>query len=301
MVAEFYLISESFAENPNLSKEEIENKTKSLAEDFRYIKQYGETNKLFVHSDMYNVVFIEDITISDLLFNNNVANNHLDRDVRNALKKIIIEQETTDITAEEVKDVLLPEHSESLCHGLIGFNMVEDVNPDFQVVYHLKGWFDFRRYYLGLYHKNANFFIEECTKYFPNLFFHERNKTTINSILSTCPKKILYHLSALNDKFNESFIQPDLNRTQVLEHFSVNASLDETASLEGDARRKPSFTFRFRNTENIEEDVCCEPHLKLCYSDNSNAYFTDRRIYFHEGKLNIHKGKILIGHIGNHL
>ena len=299
MTAEFYLIAESFAENSALSKEEIENKTKSLATDFTYIKQYGATNKLLVNPNMYNVKFIENITISDLLFNTDIANKHLDRDVRNALKKIIIEQETTDITTKDVKEVLLLEHNESLCHGLIGFNLVNGINPDFQVVYHIKGWFDFRRYYLGLYPKNAGFFIEECKKYFPKLFFHERNKTSINSILSTCPKKIIYHLSALNDKFKESFAQG--NRTEVLEHFSTNTSLDEIASLEGDARRKPNFTFLFKNVDNVDESVCCEPHLKLCYSDLSTAYSTDRRIYFHEGKSNIQGGKILIGHIGNHL
>ena len=301
MIAEFYIIAESFARNLDLTIEELEDKTKSLADDFVYIKQYRETNKLFIHPDVYGVEFLENITISDLLFNNEVANQHLDRDVRISLKKIIIEQETTELTSEEVKDVLLSEHTEDLCHGLIGFNEVDDVAPEFQIVYNLRGWFEFRRYYLSLYPKNSVFYIDECKKYFPNLFFHERNKTTIGGILQDCPKKIVYHLSALNDKFRESFDMPELDRTQVLRHFSINSSLDEIASPEGDANRKPLFTFSFLNSENINEDVCCEPHLKLCYSDTVNAYSNERRIYFHEGKPNIQNGKILIGHIGTHL
>ena len=62
--------------------------------------------------------------------------------------------------------------------------------------------------------------------------------------------------------------------------------------------------FKFINKKNEEEDVCCEPHLKLCHNDlypGDTSYSNDRRIYFHEGKANIHEGKILIGHIGDHL
>lgn len=301
MVAEFYIIADSFTQNSDLTVEEVESKTKSLANDFVYIKQYKETNKLLIHADIYNVQFISGIKISDLLYNNRVANEYLDRDVRLALKKIILEQETTEITIEEVKEVLLPEHNEDICHGLIGFNTVDDVAPQFQVVYNLSGWLNFRRYFLGIYPKNETYYIDECKKYFPKLSFHERNKMTIKSILRNCPQKIIYHLSALNDKFRESSNLPELNRTQILEHFSINSSLDEKASIEGDASRKKDFTFQFLNSENISEDVCCEPHLKLCYSDTDTAYSTERRIYFYEGKPNIQNGKILIGHIGKHL
>lgn len=113
-------------------------------------------------------------------------------------------------------------------------------------------------------------------------------------------KKIIYHLSALNDKFKDC-TGSGLNRTQVLEHFSIYANLDESATLEGNAQRKEDFTFSFQNDSGVDEKVCCEPHLKLCYSDTDNSYSNDRRIYFHEGKANIQKGRILIGHIGAHL
>lgn len=303
MIAEFYIIAESFAQNPTLTSAEIEAKTISLANDFIYIRQYRDTNKLFVHPDIYYVNFINNVTISDLLYNDEIANNNLDHDVRVLLKKIIIESEITPYTSKEVITVLLPEHNEELCHGLIGFNRIDGINPEYQVVYHLKGWLDFRRHYLGIYPKNEVFFIDECIKYFPNLYFHERNKITVGAIIRNCPKKIVYHLSALNDKFRDSQ-QPSLNRTQVLEQFSRTARLDEIASLVGNVARKPDLTFQFRNSANEMEDVCCEPHIKLCYNDNypgDNSYSTDRRIYFHEGKINIQNGKILIGHVGDHL
>jgi hypothetical protein len=303
MVAEFYIISESFQENANLNKEEIERKIELLSQDFTKIREFKDTNKLFVHPNIYDVKFIEEVTISDLLNNDAIANQHLDRDVRLSLKKIIWESVETDYTTEDVKEVLLPEHNVDKCHGLIGFNTVNDVPIEQQIVYNLNGWFQFRRYYLGLYPVNQVFFIEECIKYFPNLFFHDRNKTTVGVILHNCTKKIVFHLTQLNDSFKESQ-QDNLNRTDVLIHFSSNCKLDAVASLEGSAARKSALTFKFENKDKIDEEVCCEPHMKLCHNDaypGDKSYSNDRRIYFHEGKENIQNNKILIGHIGDHL
>ncbi|MBK7108862.1 MAG: hypothetical protein IPH61_06895 [Bacteroidetes bacterium] len=309
MVAELYIVAESFANNTNFTTPEIESKTKSLANDFVYIKKYSETNRLFVHPDIYAVNFITGVSLSDLLHNPKIAKEHLDRDVYGALQNIIDKSATTTHTSQEVIEVLLPEYNENLCHGLIAFNPVPSVQPELQIVYHLQGWFEFRRHFLGLYPKNENFYIDECIKYFPNLYFHERNRTTISAIFDDCPKKIIYHLTALNDKF-KLIDKAGRNRTQVLEAFSITAELDETASLEGNAARKDDFTFTFSNHQKKEVNVCCEPHLKLCFSDTSNAYSNERRIYFHEGIERIQDGeiieiiqdgKILIGHIGGHL
>src|SRR5690554_666450 len=271
MVAELYIVAESFANNTNLTTSEIETKTKSLAEDFVHIRKYNDTNKILVHPDIYNVNFLNGVLLSDLLFNPQVAKTHIDRDVYNALQRIIVESATTNTTSQEVIDVLLSEHNQNICHGLIAFNPVANVQPELQIVYHLNDWFGFRRHFLGLYPKNENFYIDECIKYFPNLYFHERNRTTISAIFDDCPKKIIYHLTALNDKF-KLIDKSGRNRTQVLEAFSITAELDETASLEGNAARKDDFTFTFLNHQKKEVKVCCEPHLKLCFSDTSNSY-----------------------------
>jgi hypothetical protein len=301
MVAEFYILTESFIKNPDFTKDEIESKTKSLAQDFVRIKKYKDTNQLYVHPDIYNVNFIENSSLSDLLFNNDGANGKLDRDVRLALKKIIIESKVTNCTSQEVIEILLPEHDENRCHGLIGFNTIDHVEPKYQIVYNLNGWFQFRRHYLGLYPKNENFFINECVKYFPNLEFHEKNRTTVGAILGNFSKKIVYHLTALNDRFRESE-NGVRHRTQVLAHFSGNCSLDETATLEGNAKRKPDFTFEFMDDEKNTQKVCCEPHMKLCKSDlKGDSTYHQHRIYFHEGFEKVSNNKILVGHIGEHL
>jgi hypothetical protein len=303
MIATFFLIPESFAHNIEMTTEEIEQKTKALSMDFSQIKKHKDSNKLYVHENIYNVVFIEDITIMDLLYTLDISERKLDRDLRVQLQKIISESENTSYSTEEVIEVLINDHTEDYCHGLIAFNQVDEISPAHQIVYNFRGWLDFRRHFLQLYPGTATYFIEECVKYFPNLIFHARNKTTIGSILDDCSKKIIYHLTALNDNFRTSQ-QQGLNRTQVLARFSAENNLDETASLEGDASRKPAFTFIFNDDHNMPVKVCCEPHLKLCYNDNypgDNHYSNNRRLYFHEGLPEIAQGKILIGHIGAHL
>jgi hypothetical protein len=307
MIANFYIIPASFENNKNLSKDEIEDKIKNLAQDFKLIKQHKECNKIFVNPEIYTVFFINDVTIFDLLFNLEIEKRHIDRDVKLALQKIILESAETDVSVEEIIEAFLPNHNEAECYGLIAFNKIENVKDEYQMVYiyNSNGWYAFRRYFLGLYpHPHDGvYFIEECEIYFPNLFFHERNKKTVTNLLKGCSRSLVRHLAALNDMFIYS-AQLKLNRAQTLKHFSVAAKLEEEATLEGDAARKKDLTFYFVNDENTQEKVCCEPHLKLCYSDNypgDSSYSNDRRIYFHEGKPNIQNGKILIGHIGKHL
>lgn len=301
MVAEFYIIAESFTQNAASSKEQIEIKIEALGSDFINIRKHKETNKLFINPEIYNISFINNVSISDLLYNDEISNENIDRDARNMLKKIVMETETNSITSKEVIEVLLPEHNEELCHGLIAFNSVDGVNPEFQIVYNEKGWLKFRRHYLGLYPKNEEFFILECRKYFPNIIFHNNTINSISSIFNNFPKKIIYHLEALNDRFKESE-DGFRHRQQVLTHFSGNCNLDTTASLEGNADKKPLFTYEFVDSEGNNQSVCCEPHIKLCTSDTpgDNTYYQNR-IYFHEGFENIEENKILIGHIGGHL
>lgn len=295
MKATFFIIPESFKYNGDCQGV-IENKIKNFAIDLRRIKA-TPVNDIFCHFDVYNVNILENHTISDVI--NNPNTELIDRDIIQQLRIIWELKETTD-SIDDIKEVYLPNHNENECYGLMAFNSIDSVLPEYQLIYGMDSWFKFRRYFLGIYPKNEIFYIDECKKYFPNLYFHERNKTSISSIFSDCPKKIIYHLAALNDELNLIDISKK-NRTQVLEAFSIIAKLDETASLEGNAAKKNDFTFTFINDEDNEVKVCCEPHLKLCFSDNSNTYSTERRIYFHEGIEKIQKGKILIGHIGKHL
>ena len=303
MTAHFYILAESFQNNSQLSNSQIEEKVKRLAEDVNLIHKYKATNKLYInYEEIYPQIFYSTYTVEAFICTPQILKqNGIDRDVINALLIISDKSQETQITFQEVKESFLSWIDEDDCHGLIAFHTVNDLDNDLQVIYGIDGWYKFRRHFLGKYPKDADFFIDECVKYFPNLYIHDRNRKEIKAILGDCPQKIIYHLAALNDKFR-SCEKKGLNRTQVLEQFYIVANLDEKASLEGNATRKKDFTFSFPNESGTDESVCCEPHLKLCYSDlDNNSYSTNRRIYFHEGKPNIQQGRILIGHIGVHL
>jgi hypothetical protein len=303
MLAELFIVPESFANNNAFTVEEIEGKVKSLSGDFIEIRKFKATNQIFVHSDIYNVNFLNGLTIGDLLYNPEIAKANIDRDVYNALKTIILESSNAEYTTDEIIQVILPEHNEEICYGLIAFDEIPGVDENLQIIYSLQGWYNFRRHFLGLYPQNPVFFIDECKNYFPKLFFHERNKTTVGAILHNCSKTIIFHLAALNDDFRTN-VDGHLNRSEVLRQFSVSNGLPEHASLEGNAAHKPNFTFDFLDDEGRSVEVCCEPHMKLPYNDyypGDNSYSRIRRIYFHEGICDIQENKILVGHIGNHL
>jgi len=301
LIAEFYIIPESFSENPKTTVPQIEAKIQNFTQDFIHIGKHSAENKIFVNENIYNVIFVSKKSISDLLNDPTAYKGIIDRDTQVALRTIFEKSKTTKITIKEVKKDLIPKHNRDFCYGLIGFNKVEGIADENQIIYNINGWYDFRRYYLSVYPKNSEYFIDECNKYFPNLLLHKRNKSTVGSILGDCPKKIILHLSKLNDNFIRFRDDSTLNRTEKLKQFSIDSTLDEIATLEGNPARKSDFTFDFKDDNGNDIEVCCEPHIKLCYNDMDKSYSNNRRIYFHEGLDSIKKKKILIGHIGKHL
>ncbi len=298
MIAHFYIVSESFARNDRTSLEDIERKIKK------------QTNKIYVNYDeLYPQIFYINYTMEEFVCEPlRLKQEGVDRDIIASVQKILDRSSQTTVTNAEVLSELINWNDGNDCHGVLVFNKINGLDENFQVVYDKGSWLKFRRYFLSLYPKNAVFFVEECEKYFPEIIFHPQIRDTIGALLADCPVKIIYHLSALNDNFRLSQ-QRGFNRTQVLQHFSANNGLDETASLEGNASRKKAFTFSFTEKDKKTEtdktiEVCCEPHMKLCYNDyypGDNSYSTDRRIYFHEGMTGFLDGKILLGHIGSHL
>jgi hypothetical protein len=304
MTAELYIVPESFRYRTGVKAEELEKKIKSLADDcFAYIRKYKDENKIYVHPDVYYVDIFDNISISDFLYDPQRTRGIFDRDAVKALRKIIAENNETSYTIDYIVKDLLPNHDENTCYGLICFNKIETVQEDYLIVYNLQNWFVFRRSFLGRYPGDSGYYIDECKKYFVNLFFHERNKDTIRILFADCPQKIVCHLSALNDILPK-VLKEEKQLQVVLKRFTAAACLDEEASLEGNIAKKENLTFSFENDKGNFEGVYCEAHLKLCYNDNyprDTSYSTNRRIYFHPGRHNIQNGKILIGHIGKHL
>ncbi len=300
MTAHFYIMAESFSNNTNFSLHEIEEKVKRLAEDVSLINRYKKSNKLYAnYNDVYPQIFYKTYTVEDFLCRaQDLKRQGVDRDVINALQNIFQKSMTTTITSKEVRNELFEWTDDTDCHGLIAFHKIDGIDDTLQIIYGIDGWYKFRRYFLGSYPKNGEFFIDECCKYFPRLYFHQRNKTTVSSILKNSSQKIVHHLAELNDKYHLCKTTP-YSRVETLKKFNSMCNFDQDASPEGNTTRKKDLSWKFINHSGVEKSVYCEIHLKLLL-DDSDKVSTDRRIYFHEGKKDIQNGKILVGHIGNH-
>lgn len=299
MTTEFYLLERSFRYKEGISENEIEDKIINLSNDYSYIRKYKDADKIYVHDSIYSEIIFPSISVQDVLYDRE-KNKNFDKDVITALRIIIDRSENTDIPADEIVH-LLEEHSEEKVIGIICLHRIDDIAKQY-LVYNQNNWIQFHRYFLGIYPKDSEYFYNESLKYFQELFLHKRNIDTISDILQDFSERIVFHLSCLNDKFN-TYKKNPYNRNQTLKEFSIACKLDEEASSEGNITRKNDFTFTFKNDNGMEENVCCEPHMKLCrsnhYPGDKEYYFN--RIYFYEGKRNIENGKILVGHIGKHL
>jgi hypothetical protein len=310
MIAEFYIVNHSFRCPENIDVETLEEKIKLLSEDYLYIRKYKETDKILVNPSIYEECIYEDLSIYEMLFTKK-GKKYFDGDIRKALFTILDRSEETENTLEDIIDVLLPEQSEDLVHGLLCLHQVEEIAEQF-LVYDKNNWLTFHRHFLGLYPKDVTHYFNECVKYFPNLYFHERNKKTIAKIHPDFVKKIILYLSWLNDSFT-NLRNEELPRFERLKSFSSLFPFDFIRSskkkqnfpvtLEGKIKKKPLLSFEFENNQGEIEVICCEPHMKMAYSDNypGDSKYYQYRIYFHEGKENIAEGRILVGHIGEHL
>ncbi|WP_158648399.1 hypothetical protein [Candidatus Symbiothrix dinenymphae] len=239
-----------------MSDSEIEEKVKRLAEDVKLINQYKDTNKLYTnYSEIYPQVFYANYTVEKFICNpQELKQNGIDRDVINSLQNILQMSEETIKTSTEVKDELLSWINKDNCHGLIAFHKISGFDDSVQIIYGMDGWYKFRRHFLGLSPKDANYFIDECIKYFPLLYFREENKDAIKSILKECPKKIIYHLSALNDKFKDC-VTPELKGHKSWSNSAFMQNLTKQPHLKAMQKEKRILLFLLRTNQE---------YLKMC-------------------------------------
>lgn len=306
MQVDFYIIDESFAYNSGMSKDDIWEHLYQLEEDLLFIKQkHREDNAVYFNDGAFDIPFYKERSIIDLINYREPTICLFGRDFYNSLLHIVTRTSRTEFSTKDIV-ALLPQHDENICRGVIAFNEIKTLNLNNQIIVYKKDdWYCFRRYFLVLYHGDGEYFIEECRKYFPNLYFHERNKTTVRVLLSDCSKKTIFYLTELNDKFNEAKDTP-YTRKGTLIRFNSLCNFDQDASDEGNSgakkksKVKKNETFTFQTKDKKDIPICCDLHLKLL-KDDKDKISTDRRIYFSEGIDSVAEGRILIGHMGVHL
>ena len=295
MKIEFYLLNDSFKYQADLTLNELEKKISALFEDYNVIKAHDD--HIFKHDSIYDEMIYPDVPLWEFLYS---GKNILNRDIKKFLLKIIDHSESTQRTLEDIVESL-EQHTQDHISGLLCLHEIQAIDTQY-LVYNQHNWFDFHRYFLGLYPISNQHFYDECQKYFPQLFFHEHVLETLKTLekgLEGFSISIVHLLSLLNDKFHENAIQSKHLPT-TLQNFASTYQI--VVSLQGDAKQKPKMTYDFMNDANIKESVCCEPHIKFAQADDKgDQHYYYNRIHFHEGKNHIANGSILIGHIGSHI
>jgi len=272
----FCLYSNSFKENGN-SLDIIYQNIERLTNLREVLNNYMEN--LFRKDDIHHIDFIHDKKIWEVLYTNNI----LERDYKVMLGSII----------DKSKDYI----GNMDIDTYIGLNVVDTES----LIYSEDDWFSFHCSYMENISEEIEFY-NHIVKYFPNLEFHEDIKESLKSLdggLERFVRDIVKSLVILDNSLKEC-IENTTNKAEALNAFSTKLGLAVT--LEGDMTRKGDLSFNFKNDDDENELVYCEPHIKLANSSFSgDTKYYDNRIYFYEGKSEIKNGKILIGHIGKHL
>lgn len=296
MIANFYIVPESLC-SENMSQEDFISSLMGFISEYHLLSKYKSDNNIFIQKDVYDIILPNGESLADFAFSQKHTCGQ-ERSLKTFLSSILTKLPSQDISLDQLKEGIKNNSLES-CIGIISFVEIDDLANENQIIYDVNSWLDFRRHHLGLYHGDNNYFITECVKYYPELLFHENNSVSVNQILVDFSQKIVFHLNALHDVLPKLLVNQNLNHTDLLKEFSLKAGLDEIATLEGS--NKTRLKFSFKNDKGENEDVICEPHIKLSTNNTNDGTYYYHRIYFSFGKPNIQNSKILIAHIGKHL
>lgn len=300
MKAIFYLLNLSFEYNPNISLSDLENAIMWLADDYDFVKKNND--EIHRHESVYDIEIFEGYKIMGMNYPDKKS--PLKKDIQKFLQKIIINCKSTTYNNTDIIELINLQEKENLCenkecYGLFALlNTQQQINPIY-IVHDKRNWLEFHIYFLSKFPCDTDYFIDECNKYFTNLFIHERNKEVIKKTQGEWKNFVitfLRHLKILNNEFRKYLLnRQNYQRIEVLKTFGSENSVEVTG--QGNANQKVDMTFEFDN-----QDICCEPHIKISKSDviGDNTYYHNR-IYFYEGKDDIQNGKILVGHIGKHI
>lgn len=317
MTAHLYLHTNFLRHNGSDTEEKVVAKLRKLASDFVAIRRIDPDNNI-IHTGLkiYDIAMYPGKNIVTL------CTEYLDKEEKDLMLSVLYN--TSDECDLMLKDLVrlskyYPEEEE--CHAPIVMNHGK-LDKDFKhyisfehynIIYGLKSWFHLRQQILGNHPGDESHFRENCCIYFPNLYFDDHSWIGIKPYIERIPRKIVYHLSCMNDHLKPFYDQAeDKSGNSVLEAFSEMFGFDKAGSLQRDMKDKPKLTKRFicRNDEGVEyeKDLCCECHFKIdCFDDNYKTVKGDdeenfqARIYFHFGDSDIAFGRIIVYQIGPHV
>lgn len=328
MVAHIYLHPDNFRYNNVDSEAYLASKLKSLVNDMEeVVYKYKDENKFFVVSGLFEV----DVFYKEQIFS--FADKHLIGDEQGVLYAMLANEAegTATMTLEELESRCHYRPEEENPTSMVVLNAPEEniegesahmANPyitfdHYEIIYGKNNWQTFRRQILGNHPgENPAVFVNECEKYFPSISFHSNCANSLVykefDCIHTCPRKIVYYLSCLNDCYHiickEYY---DANKSNepndILADFSGRCGFDKAASIQGKPASKDTRTFIFKNQDDQPEiEVLCDLHFKIHSPDSRyKGRICDRynpRIYFGIRPNGDYSSmRIYVGSMGEHL
>lgn len=330
MVANIFLHPDNFRYNKVDDEDYLASKLKSLVNDLEeVVYKRNEENKFFVLSGFFDV---------DIFYKKQIipfADKHLIGDEKGVLYAMLANEAdgTTTMSLEELEAKCNYSQGEEHPTSMVVLNVPKidnDLAADkeeypkeyiqfehYEIIYGKNNWRTFRRQILGN-HPGDDYiaFINDCEKYFPNISFHSNCTNSLAykefDCINTCPRKIIYYLSCLNDCYHLICKEyhdfgKNTEPNDILADFSGRYGLDRAASIQGQPASKDSRTFTFKHPDGKQEiEVLCDLHFKITSPDTRyRGRICDNynpRIYFGiRPNADYSSVKIYVGSIGEHL
>ncbi|WP_373002631.1 hypothetical protein [Sulfurimonas sp.] len=271
----FSLHSGSFDKGSN-NKETIYSNIEKLRNVNDKIKSFDDL--LFKEEDIFIANFIDDKQLFEILFLEHAS---FSQDYKTILIDIV--QNSKNQTGED--------------YPKVGLNHIAE-----DIIYTVE---DLMQYYYKCMEEthNEEEFSVCIERYFNNLKFQNKIDDTLKTLegggLKYFSRDIIKSLVCLENEFKTILNDNHQDVRKSLVKYSSMIGLSTT--IEGNADRKPDFTFGFKKDDKSAISVCCEPHVKLCNSSkSSDSTYYYNRLHFHVGQEGVEEGKILIGSIGYH-
>lgn len=274
MVADLYICKESLAYNGKDSLPDIVRKLSIFQILLEKVRQYSDENILFLLKEKFfeTILCADGSTIGSIFSDYAGSLEKFGKDAYKLLVSLLNYCNTSVATLEDIKGDLLSDNAES-CSAILVINGIAGLENNHQVLSNVGDWLRFRRFFLGKYPGDVDFFLAESKKYFPELCICPGTKPGLSKVLPSHHKQIVGYLSVLNDYLISDF--EDYGNTcmpEFLKWFALKHSLDDS-SFEGKKDDKFSFSF---GTGAV---AYCESHLKMFKDDKGNRN-QHCRIYF---------------------
>ena len=317
MLANLFLHPDYFVYDGQMAEDEVARRMQLIVRDMRVVLlDYGAKNRFCVHDEFINCKIFEDTTIIEFV------ENVLHADEKGIFYSMLANtSKDYNVTSDELKNKCKYQLDETEVCSILILNSCNENSCDsymqfetYEVVYNRDSWITLRRQILGNHPGPVEDFVRNAAPYFDNILFSPNCVDSLSQgdYLNVIPRKIIYNLSVLNDKFRQLQEQKKISYSvnEMLAEFAGLYKLDVPGSLQRNPSTKRDRTFLFEYKENSSsQSQCreynCEPHLKIespddNYSGKQIADFHSR-IYFHFGEECFANNRILVGSIGPHL